>query len=273
MSLRGEVAKDTDKGVYMTERFNNRGIVITGGASGLGEATAHAFHSLGAQVLIVDRDIEKGQQVASELGDRATFIEADVTAGGEMEDCFARGRALLPAINIAVHCAGIVLGEKIVSSDGVHDLDRFRRVIDVNLVGSFNLLRLAASHMKENEPDGEGQRGVVILTASVAAFEGQIGQAAYAASKAGVHGMVLPAARELARYGIRVCSIAPGIFSTPMMESLPEKVRQSLEQQIPFPSRMGRGEEYASLALQMVTNTMLNGVTVRLDGALRMPPR
>lgn len=257
----------------MTARFDDHGVVVTGGASGLGEATARFFHSLGARVLLIDRDNEKGHQVASELGDRAVFLTADVTVAAELEGCLDPARSLMPKIDVAVHCAGIVLGEKIISSEGVHDLERFRRVVDVNLVGSFNLLRLAADRMKVNEPDGEGQRGVIILTASVAAFEGQIGQAAYAASKAGVHGLTLPAARELARHGIRVCCIAPGVFSTPMMESLPEKVRRSLEEQIPFPSRMGRGGEYTSLVHQIASNPMLNGVTIRLDGALRMPPR
>jgi len=266
------VIRDINGG-QMTGRFEGSGVMVTGGASGLGEATVRAFHSRGARVLVIDSDEKRGEQVASEMGERVIFLRADVSSDKELEACFERAGRLLPNVRVAVHCAGIVLGEKILGSQGIHDLERFRHVIDVNLVGSFNLLRLAARYMSTNEPDGEGQRGVIVLTASVAAFEGQIGQAAYSASKAGVHGMILPAARELASSGIRVCCIAPGVFQTPMMAGLPEKVRKRLEEQIPFPPRMGRGEEYASLVLQMVSNPMLNGVTVRLDGALRMLPR
>ncbi|ATY86136.1 3-hydroxyacyl-CoA dehydrogenase [Kyrpidia spormannii] len=245
--------------------------IVTGGASGLGEATARKLHELGAKVVIADVS-DRGQEVAESLGEGARFVRTDVTDPESVRATVAAAKELGP-LGVAVNCAGIAIAEKVLGKQGSHDLDAFARVIQVNLIGTFNVLRLAAEAMSQGEPNEDGERGVIINTASVAAFEGQIGQVAYSASKGGVVGLTLPAARDLARYGIRVVSIAPGIFDTRMLAGLPEPARKSLGQQVPFPSRLGRPEEYAMLVASIVGNAMINGTTIRLDGAIRMAPR
>ncbi|MFO7248782.1 MAG: SDR family NAD(P)-dependent oxidoreductase [Bacillota bacterium] len=251
-----------------------RGIsaIVTGGASGLGAATARVLHRLGATVVIADVHAEAGEALAGELGDGALFVPTDVTDPAAVERAIDAAVRRAP-LGVLVNCAGIGLAQKVLGKEGPHDLAAFERVIRVNLVGTFNALRLAAAAMRGNAPNADGERGVIVNTASVAAFEGQIGQAAYSASKGGVAALTLPAARELAAYGIRVVSIAPGIFDTPMLAGLSEPVRRSLGQQVPFPQRLGRPEEYAALVCHIVQNPMLNGETIRLDGALRMAPR
>jgi NAD(P)-dependent dehydrogenase (short-subunit alcohol dehydrogenase family) len=250
------------------------GAVVTGGASGLGEATARALAARGAQVAVLDLGRSKGAEVAASLGGGAFFAEADVTdetaVGAALESAASR----FGALHVLVNCAGIGSAMRTVDKDGKpFDLRVFRKTIEVNLIGSFNALRLAASHMAKNAPNADGERGVIVNTASAAAFDGQIGQAAYSASKAGVVGMTLPIARDLSKLGIRVCTIAPGLFETPLLAMMPEPARQALAATIPFPPRLGRPPEFASLALQIVENAMLNGETIRLDGAVRMPPR
>ncbi|MBE3552638.1 MAG: 3-hydroxyacyl-CoA dehydrogenase [Kyrpidia tusciae] len=245
--------------------------IVTGGASGLGEATARKLHELGAKLVIADVS-ERGQEVAESLGEGARFVRTDVTDPESVRATVAAAKELGP-LGVTVNCAGIAIAEKVLGKQGPHDLDAFARVIQVNLIGTFNVLRLAAEAMSQGEPNEDGERGVIINTASVAAFEGQIGQVAYSASKGGVVGLTLPAARDLARYGIRVVSIAPGIFDTRMLAGLPEPARKSLGQQVPFPSRLGRPEEYAMLVASIVGNAMINGTTIRLDGAIRMAPR
>ena len=247
--------------------------LISGGASGLGAATARAFAAAGAQVLLADLNDAAGQALASELGARARFVHTDVTDPSSTQAAVDAAGQAFGALQGAVNCAGIGIAERTLGRDGPHPLERFARVIQVNLIGTFNVIRLAAAAMAQGEPNAAGERGVIINTASVAAFEGQIGQAAYSASKGGVVGMTLPIARDLARSGIRVATIAPGIFDTPMLAGLPEPARQSLGQQVPFPPRLGRPAEYAALARHIVENEMLNGVVIRLDGAIRMAPR
>lgn len=249
------------------------GALVTGGASGLGGAVARRLAGLGARVLIADLNRAAGESLAAELGPAARFLEADVTSDGSMRSAVAAALALAAELRILVCCAGIATAERTLGREGPLPLDRFARVVQINLVGTFNAARLAAEAMARNTPDAEGERGVIITTASIAAFDGQVGQAAYAASKAGVAGMTLPLARELARHGIRVVSIAPGTFDTPMLAGLPEAARASLGQQAPFPSRLGRPEEYAALVQHICENVMLNGETIRLDGALRMPSK
>jgi NAD(P)-dependent dehydrogenase (short-subunit alcohol dehydrogenase family) len=251
----------------------DRVALVTGGASGLGAATVRRLAALGAAVVIVDMQHEAGAALAQELGARAQFVATDVTDGAAMAQAVDVAVARYGGLHILVCCAGIATAEKVLGKTGPLELEHFTRVVQVNLIGTFNALRLAADRMAQNEPNTEGERGVIITTASIAAFEGQIGQAAYAASKAGVVGLTLPAARELARYGIRVVSIAPGIFDTPMLAALPEPARLSLGQQVPFPPRLGHPEEYAALVQHIIENPMLNGTTIRLDGALRMAPR
>ncbi len=251
-------------------KFHDAIALITGGASGLGAGTAARFIQNGARVVILDRDQEKGSQLAAELGDNARFFPADVTSEEDVRAALEFTSSEFGALNILVNCAGVGIAIRTTSSRGPHPLDLFETVIRVNLIGTFNCIRLASTMMAGNEPNAGGERGVIINTASVAAFEGQIGQAAYSASKGGIVGMTLPVARDLARYGIRVCTIAPGIFDTPMLGSLPEDVRASLATQVPFPQRLGTAAEYAQLAQQIVENEMLNGETIRLDGALRM---
>ncbi|MCS6836572.1 MAG: 3-hydroxyacyl-CoA dehydrogenase [Anaerolineae bacterium] len=246
--------------------------LVTGGASGLGEGVVRRFITQGAQVVIVDRNDERGAALASELGASVRFVKADVSSEEDMQAAIAAAREL-GVLRVAVNCAGIGLAMKTVGKEGPHPLDLFELVIKVNLVGTFNTIRLAAAIMSQNEPNSGGERGVIINTASVAAFDGQIGQAAYSASKGGVVGMTLPIARDLARDGIRVVTIAPGLFDTPLLAGLPEPARLSLGQQVPFPSRLGQPDEYAHLAQAIVENPMLNGEVIRLDGAIRMAPR
>jgi 3-hydroxyacyl-CoA dehydrogenase / 3-hydroxy-2-methylbutyryl-CoA dehydrogenase len=250
------------------------GALVAGGASGLGEATARALAGAGANVIVADLNAAKGEALAAELGAGATFVEADVT--DEVAVAAAVERAVEVGdggLRVSVCCAGIGWAERVAHKGGPHNLEFFSNVIKVNLIGTFNVLRLAASAMSENEPDGEGERGVCVNTASIAAYDGQIGQTAYAASKGGIVGMTLPAARDMASRGIRVVTIAPGLFDTPLLAALPEDARTALGAGIPFPSRLGRPEEYAKLVEQIVANPMLNGETIRLDGALRMPPK
>ncbi|GLV48312.1 3-hydroxyacyl-CoA dehydrogenase [Thermus sp. LT1-2-5] len=240
-----------------------RSALVTGGASGLGRAAALALEARGYRVVVLD--LRRGE-------DGLRYVEGDVRSEADVARALALAQeeGLLFAV---VNAAGIGLAKRILGREGPHDLESFRKVVEVNLVGTFNVLRLAASALRENAPDGEGQRGVIVNTASVAAYEGQIGQAAYAASKGGVVALTLPAARELAEWGIRVVAIAPGLFDTPLLAGLPEKARASLAEQVPFPKRLGRPEEYALLVLHILENPMLNGEVIRLDGALRMAPR
>jgi NAD(P)-dependent dehydrogenase (short-subunit alcohol dehydrogenase family) len=247
------------------------GALVAGGASGLGEATARALHEAGARVTIADLNAEKGEALASELGDGAEFVEANVIEEEPVQA--AVGAAAENGLRISVCCAGIGWAQRTAGKQGPHDLEVFHNVIKVNLIGTFNVLRLAATAMNENEPDDGGERGVCVNTASIAAFDGQIGQVAYAASKGGIAGLTLPAARDLSSRGIRVVTIAPGLFDTPLLAALPEEQRQALGAGIPFPSRLGTPDEYAQLVGQIVANPMLNGETIRLDGALRMPPK
>jgi NAD(P)-dependent dehydrogenase (short-subunit alcohol dehydrogenase family) len=240
-----------------------RSALVTGGASGLGRAAALALKARGYKVVVLD--LRRGEE-------DLPYVEGDVVREGDVERAVAEAMAQGPLLAV-VNAAGIGLARKILGREGPHDLESFWRVLEVNLVGTFNVLRLAAWAMRENPPDGEGGRGVIVNTASVAAYEGQIGQAAYAASKGGVVALTLPAARELAEWGIRVVTIAPGLFDTPLLQGLPEKAKASLAEQVPFPRRLGRPEEYAALVLHILENPMLNGEVVRLDGALRMAPR
>jgi NAD(P)-dependent dehydrogenase (short-subunit alcohol dehydrogenase family) len=245
-------------------------VLITGGASGLGRATAQRFHDAGAHVVIADLDSSLGKDIAAEIGERVSFVPTDVTSEENVRAAVAEGGER--PLRAVVHCAGIAPPQRILGRKGVADLGLYRTVIEVNLIGTFNVLRLAAEAMADNEVL-DGDRGVVVMTASIAAFDGQIGQAAYSSSKAGVVGLTLTAARDLAEYGIRVCSIAPGIFETPMLLGLPQAAQRSLGAQIPHPSRLGKPDEFARLAANIIENSMLNGETIRLDGAIRMPPK
>ncbi len=253
--------------------IDGKSAIVTGGASGLGLATVRKLHSLGAKVLIADLNQEAGKALEHELGEGTLFVETDVTQETSVKRAVELAVQQHGGIHLLVNCAGIAIAEKIVGKERPHDLEHFTRVIQVNLIGTFNTLRLAAAAMAQNQPNKEGERGIIVNTASVAAFEGQIGQAAYAASKGGIVALTLPAARELARLGIRVVSIAPGIFDTPLLARLPERARISLGEQVPFPPRLGRPDEYAALVQHIVENVTLNGETIRLDGALRMGPR
>jgi NAD(P)-dependent dehydrogenase (short-subunit alcohol dehydrogenase family) len=244
--------------------------LVAGGASGLGEATARALAAAGARVTVADLNEERGAALAAELG--GDFAAADVTDAEQVEAAVEQTKAG-GGLRISVCCAGIGWAERLARSRGPHDLEYFSNVVKVNLIGSFNVLRLAAMAMLDNEPNEGGERGVCVNTASIAAFDGQIGQVAYAASKGGVVGMTLPAARDMASKGVRVMTIAPGLFDTPLLAALPEAAREALGAGIPFPSRLGRPEEYARMACEIVRNPMLNGETIRLDGALRMPPK
>jgi NAD(P)-dependent dehydrogenase (short-subunit alcohol dehydrogenase family) len=247
--------------------LNGAGALVAGGASGLGEATARELAARGALVTIADLNEERGEVLASAIGGR--FAKADVTEESEVQAAVEAAGEL----RLAVSCAGIGWAERTVKKDGPAALQPFETVVRVNLIGTFNVLRLSAAGMAANEPDENGDRGAVVMTASIAAYDGQIGQAAYSASKGGVVGLTLPAARDLARIGVRVCTIAPGLFDTPLLAGLPEEARQALGAQVPHPQRLGRPEEYARLACHIAENQMLNGETIRLDGALRMPPR
>ncbi len=246
------------------------GALVVGGASGLGEATARRLHALGAIITIADVNAEKGQGLADELG--AAFVACDVREEEQVQAAVDRA-AEADGLRISVCCAGIGWAEKTAGKRGPHTLEPFETVVRVNLIGTFNVLRLAAAAMLAGEPDAEGERGVCVNTASIAAFDGQIGQVAYSASKGGIVGMTLPAARDLARSGVRVCTIAPGTFDTPLLAGLPDQAREALGEQIPHPSRLGDPAEFALLACHIAENPMLNGETIRLDGALRMPAK
>jgi len=247
--------------------------IVSGGASGLGEAVVRRLHAEGLHVTVADRDQERGTRLAEELGERAEFAAADVTDEAQVAAAVRSAAQAPDGLRVSVACAGIGTAEKTAGRNGPHELASFERVVAVNLVGSFNLLRLAADAMRANEPTASGQRGVCLSTASIAAYDGQMGQVAYAASKGAIASMTLPAARDLAGEGIRVVTIAPGLFDTPLLAGLPEKAREALGAMVPFPPRLGRPEEFAELALHVVANEMINGEVIRLDGALRMPPR
>ena len=253
--------------------LNGSAFLVTGGASGLGAATARMVAGSGGRVVVADLKEEEGRALARELGAAASFVRCDVTDEASGTAAVKAAVDAFGGLRGLVNCAGIVHAERIVGKEGPHTLAGFQRAIAINLVGTFNLIRLAAQAMAANEPNAEGERGVIVNTASVAAFDGQIGQAAYAASKAAVVGMTLPVARELARLGIRVMTIAPGIFETPMMASLTPEVQASLGRMVPFPPRLGRPGEFAQLVRAIVENPMLNGETIRRDGAIRMAPK
>ncbi|MEE2814547.1 MAG: SDR family NAD(P)-dependent oxidoreductase [Actinomycetota bacterium] len=252
-------------------QITGQGALITGGASGLGLATARRLSAAGARVAIIDLPTSSGEEIAAELG--GLFLPADVTSSEQVAAAVASAHAVAP-LRVVVNCAGIAPPAKVLARDGnPADLAAFERVIRINLVGTFNVISQAAAVIAQTEPTEGGDRGVIVNTASVAAFDGQIGQPAYSASKGGVHAMTLPIARELARHGIRVCTIAPGIMETPMLAGLPQAAQDSLGQQVPYPSRLGRPDEYAALVEHIVANGYLNGETIRLDGAIRMAPK
>ncbi len=254
-------------------QIEGSGAIVGGGASGLGEATARLLHAAGAHVVIADMNEERGQALATELGDRAAFVPTDVTDESAVQEAVRVATAQPVTLRIAVSCAGIGWAGRVVGKRGAHELDPFETVIRVNLIGTFNVMRLAAAAMIETEPTQSGERGVCINTASIAAYDGQIGQIAYSASKGAIVSMTLPAARDLSSAGVRVCAIAPGTFDTPLLGKLPQDAREALGKVVPFPSRFGRPEEFAALVAHIVENEMLNGEVIRLDGALRMPPR
>ncbi len=254
-------------------QIEGKAAVITGGASGLGAATARDLAGAGARIAVFDLPRSDGEKFVSELGSGSIFCPCDVTDEEQVKLAVQSAVKEFGAIHIDVNCAGIGWAQRTVTRDGAHPLAPFKKVIEVNLFGTFNAMRFCAEAMATNEPDEHGQRGVIVNTASVAAFEGQIGQIAYSASKGGIVGMTLPAARDLASLGIRVCTIAPGLFNTPLLAGLPEPAREALAANIPFPRRLGEPPEYAALARSIVENPMLNGETIRIDGALRMPPK
>lgn len=253
--------------------IEGRTFLISGGGSGLGAATAQLLAQSGARVVIADLNQEAGQRTAAEIGAHAHFVQTNVADEASVQNAVNEALSTYGGLHGAISCAGIGLAERVLGKNGPHPLDSFVSVIEVNLIGTFNVIRLAAAAMSQNEPTDGGERGVLINTASIAAFDGQIGQAAYSASKGGIVGMTLPVARDLARVGIRVVTIAPGIFDTPLLAGLPEAARQSLAQQVPFPPRLGRPAEYAALVKHVIENEMLNGEVIRLDGALRMAPK
>ena len=254
-------------------QIEKAGVLVAGGASGLGEATARRLHDLGASVTIADVNEEKGSALAEGLGEDADFVRADVTSEEEVRAAVEAASAAEGGLRISVCCAGVGWAEKVAGKRGPHQLLPFETLVRVNLIGTFNVLRFAAAAMLGNEPLEDGERGVCVNTASIAAYDGQIGQIAYSASKGGVVGLTLPAARDLSQNGVRVCTIAPGLFDTPLLAALPQEQRDALGAQVPFPSRLGLPSEYAALATHIVENPMLNGEVIRLDGALRMPPR
>ena len=252
-------------------QLKNSVVLVTGGASGLGAATAQMAAANGAKVVIADLQAEAGEKLAKELGGK--YCRCDVTSEADGKAAVEAAVKAFGGLHVLVNCAGIGVAERTVGKDAPHDLGRFTKVIQINLIGTFNMIRLAADAMCKATPNAAGERGVIVNTASVAAFDGQIGQAAYSASKGGVVGMTLPIARDLSRNGIRVVTIAPGLFLTPMLLGLPKEAQDSLGKQVPFPSRLGKPEEYAALARHIVENEMLNGETIRLDGAIRMAPK
>jgi NAD(P)-dependent dehydrogenase (short-subunit alcohol dehydrogenase family) len=252
-------------------QINNNVFIVTGGASGLGGATTTMLAAGGGKVVIADVQADRGEALARELGS-ARFVKCDVASEADGQAAVAAALAMGPLRGL-INCAGIAIGEKVVGKEGPHALASFARVININLIGTFNMIRLAADAMAKQEATAEGERGVIVNTASVAAFDGQIGQAAYSASKGGVVGMTLPIARDLSRSGIRCVTIAPGLFATPMLLGMPQEVQDSLGKQVPFPSRLGKPEEYAAMVRHIVENMMLNGETIRLDGAIRLQPK
>ncbi len=254
-------------------RIDGSGALVAGGASGLGEATARALHAAGAHVVIADLNDDRGAALAEELGERASFAHTDVTQADTVEAAVTQAAAAAGGLRISVCCAGIGHAERVAGRRGAPAIEPFEKVIAVNLIGTFNVLRLAAAAMLGNEPLDSDERGVCVNTASIAAFDGQIGQISYSASKGGIVGMTLPAARDLAVAGVRVCTIAPGTFETPLLGELSPETQRALGEAVPFPSRLGQPSEFAALAVQIVENQMLNGEVIRLDGALRMPPR
>lgn len=247
--------------------------IVTGGASGLGEATVRNIVANGGKAVIADVQVERADQLVEELGENTLFVLTDVTSENAAQNAVDQAVEKFGHVNVLVNCAGIAIGERTVSKKGPHSLESFQKVIDINLIGTFNMIRLVAEKMQSNDPTEDGERGVIINTASVAAFDGQIGQAAYSASKGAVAGMTLPIARDLSSSGIRVMTIAPGLFETPLFAQLPEEARVALGKMTPFPQRLGYPAEYAQLAQNIIENTMLNGETIRLDGAIRMQPR
>ncbi|MFO1301573.1 MAG: 3-hydroxyacyl-CoA dehydrogenase [Burkholderiaceae bacterium] len=253
-------------------KISDNVVLITGGASGLGGATAKMVIDAGGKALIADVNAELGERFAAQLGTRAKFVRCDVTGEADAKAAVEAAQALGKLVGL-VNCAGIGPAAKTVGKEGPHPLDMFAKVIGINLIGTFNMIRIAAAAMTRNEPNDEGERGVIVNTASVAAFDGQIGQAAYSASKGGIVGMTLPIARDLSRDGVRVVTIAPGLFLTPLLAGMPKDVQESLGRQVPFPPRLGRPDEYAQMVGHIFSNTMLNGETIRLDGAIRMAPR
>lgn len=268
--MKGNLLRKGENGLDIREVV----AIVTGGASGLGEAAVRNVVGHGGRVAILDLAVEKGQALASELGsDRAMFVHTDVLSEASVRDAIDQTAGAFGTIHVVVNCAGISLAQKTLSRSGPHPLESFNKVISVNLVGTFNVIRLAVEQMAGNEPNQQGERGIIINTASVAAFEGQVGQVAYSASKGGIVGMTLPLARDLAPYGIRAMAIAPGLFDTPMFDQLPRSVKDALGATVPFPSRMGDPREYAMLVNSIITNSMLNGETIRLDGAIRMQPK
>lgn len=251
----------------------DKAVLVSGGASGLGGACVRLLSEAGAHVIVADLNDIQGQALAEELGDNVRFVKTNVTDEDSVKAAVQAAVDNFGGLHIAINCAGVATAERVIGRDGPASLASFSKVIQINLIGTFNVIRLASAAMTNNTPSEAGERGVIINTASVAAFDGQIGQAAYSASKGGVVGMTLPIARELARYGIRVMTIAPGIFDTPMLAGLPEPARASLGQQVPFPPRLGQPREYAALARHIIENEMLNGEVIRLDGAIRMAPK
>jgi NAD(P)-dependent dehydrogenase (short-subunit alcohol dehydrogenase family) len=247
--------------------------IVTGGSSGLGAATVEMAIEAGANAIIADVNTAQGEALAARLGRQARYVECDVTRQDHGKAAVAAALAEFGGLHALVNCAGIAVGEKTVGKDGPHSLEKFAKVININLIGSFNMIRLAAEAMSKQQPNAGGERGVIVNTASVAAFDGQIGQAAYAASKGGIVGMTLPIARDLSRSGIRVMTIAPGIFETPMLMGMPQDVQDALGKMVPFPPRLGRPAEYAQLVRHIAENAMLNGEVIRLDGAIRMQPK
>ncbi|HZD96129.1 MAG TPA: 3-hydroxyacyl-CoA dehydrogenase [Candidatus Sulfotelmatobacter sp.] len=253
--------------------IQGKSALVTGGASGLGAATVRLLAAKGAKVAIADLNEKTGSELAQELGSNVIFIKTDVTDAAQVTAAVEKAVKQHGGLHILVTTAGIGIAEKLLGKNGMHDLQKFVRTIQVNLIGTFDAIRHAANAMSANQPDEDGGRGVIITTASVAAYEGQIGQAAYSASKGGIVGMTLPLARELARSGIRVCTIAPGIFQTPLLAGLPEAAQASLAQQVPFPNRLGKPPEFAALVQHIIENNMINGETIRIDGAIRMAPK